>query len=299
MRSRLAYKKLYYHGPAWERRDLCVNAEDFYSFEPIEDIPYDSFFSFVHRDNTDKDRSKMTYDEFKKNIKTFGFDVKSINTLVSKGTLTNPLNVVKFTPHTLARLKDLVKYLNKKGVDTIWKRDVEEHVTTITPISTHKNNAERTVLTQQQKLESYINAIFKRIAEKLYISGAKASWLLSLTKEQHIKFYRCISAIMQVISKEMIKNNYLSQHIIDIAFNYPIDCVEFGKLTLHEMLIHNIYIFKCMSQGNKPVEQYFNCILYPLGALAMVSDAAAKDEHVKNFHLMLKGHVASVLGDRI
>ena len=38
-------------GPGIYNRKLCNNQEDFYTFEPVEEIPLDNFFSFRDKDN--------------------------------------------------------------------------------------------------------------------------------------------------------------------------------------------------------------------------------------------------------
>lgn len=39
------------HGPAFIKRNLCVNETDFYTLDDIKDIPYNQFFSFKDTDN--------------------------------------------------------------------------------------------------------------------------------------------------------------------------------------------------------------------------------------------------------
>lgn len=52
-------------GPGVYNRKICNNQEDFYTFEPLDEIPFDSFFSFKDKDNF-----------------IYGFDIKSFNKLI-------------------------------------------------------------------------------------------------------------------------------------------------------------------------------------------------------------------------
>ncbi len=60
-------------GPAYTCRESCVNETDFYTLEPLKDIPYTSFFSYM-------DDKQYIY----------GFDICSIVSLISK--TPNPIN---------------------------------------------------------------------------------------------------------------------------------------------------------------------------------------------------------------
>jgi len=60
-------------GPAYTCRESCVNETDFYTLEPLKDIPHTSFFSYM-------DDKQYIY----------GFDICSIISLISK--TSNPIN---------------------------------------------------------------------------------------------------------------------------------------------------------------------------------------------------------------
>ena len=63
------------HGPAQFKRNLCVNETDFFTMDPIKDIPYTQFFSY-------KDSDNMIY----------GFDIMSLYNLIIKKDDINVLN---------------------------------------------------------------------------------------------------------------------------------------------------------------------------------------------------------------
>jgi hypothetical protein len=63
-------------GIAFKERSLCVNETDFYTMEPIIDVPFQQFFSFT-------DEKQFTY----------GFDIHSLMTMYrKKGKIMNPYN---------------------------------------------------------------------------------------------------------------------------------------------------------------------------------------------------------------
>ena len=64
-RGALIRKWLNYHGPAWKNKSLCNNIQDFLTFEDLDDLKIDQFFSFKDKDNF-----------------IYGFDVISIYNLI-------------------------------------------------------------------------------------------------------------------------------------------------------------------------------------------------------------------------
>ena len=67
-------------GPALRNRDVCINETDFYTLDPIRDIPNNQFFSYEehcygnnNNNNDDVKRAKMS---------CFGFDIASIFNLI-------------------------------------------------------------------------------------------------------------------------------------------------------------------------------------------------------------------------
>ena len=70
-------------GPALSNREICVNETDFYSLDPIRDIPNQQFFSYEEI-KVDHDNDKCSNDE-KSNSKKlcyYGFDIASIYNLI-------------------------------------------------------------------------------------------------------------------------------------------------------------------------------------------------------------------------
>ena len=78
----------YYRGNAFVQRNICVNETDFFTLEPLFEIPFQQFFSFT-------DVHAFTY----------GFDIQSLILLYrTKEKLTNPYNREEFTDEVYTKI---------------------------------------------------------------------------------------------------------------------------------------------------------------------------------------------------
>jgi hypothetical protein len=149
------YKKL--HGPARMNRELCVNETDFYTMEPIKDIPYNQFFSFRDKDGT-----------------IYGFDILSLYTLLftqnDNHDVTNPYNR-KQLPVTMMRdLKKLISLskLLKLEVMISHEEEVKEYIC------------------PKKELELLSNSLFQYIDQ--LGNYTDPNWFWSLGNRQLIRF---------------------------------------------------------------------------------------------------------------
>ena len=149
------YKKL--HGPARMNRELCVNETDFYTMEPIKNIPYNQFFSFKDKDGT-----------------IYGFDILSLYTLLftqnDNHDVTNPYNR-KQLPVTMMR--DLKKIIR---LSKLLKHDV-----TIC----HEEEIKET-LCPKKELELLSNSLFQYIDQ--LGNYTDPNWFWSLGNRQLVRF---------------------------------------------------------------------------------------------------------------
>jgi hypothetical protein len=89
---RLSFKL---RGIAYKNRKICTNTTDFYTMEPLSEIPYYKFYSYT-------DAHKFTY----------GFDIDSLIELYKKkGKITNPYNREKITIYTLNKILKLYRII--------------------------------------------------------------------------------------------------------------------------------------------------------------------------------------------
>ena len=91
VRNFLKNKEITLRGPGFLNRKLCNNQDDFLTFEPVEEIPGNYFFSF-------KDEDDFVY----------GFDIRSFNKLIESN-MDNPYNRKKIPIQALKNLKILSK----------------------------------------------------------------------------------------------------------------------------------------------------------------------------------------------
>ena len=107
-RGSLIRKWLRLHGPAWNNRKICVNDQDFLSFEDLIDLKIDQFFSFKDKDNF-----------------VYGFDIISIYNLIkttdkrsTKNKILNPYNRNEIDNSVIRDLNKLIR------VSKIVKREI-------------------------------------------------------------------------------------------------------------------------------------------------------------------------------
>jgi hypothetical protein len=156
------YKKhVQRQGPAYYERSLCVNDDDFFSTDSLRTLENLYFFSFLDAD---------------KHI--YGFDIRSIYTLVHRATLagedpTNPYtrNILPF--RIVRNVRDRAKWLQRRNLPVAW-----EPLTPPTP---------------EQRTTMSIVDLFTKIDELNYYSSP--NWFLNLDVHGHQRFYKELYAI--------------------------------------------------------------------------------------------------------
>ena len=94
----LNMRNIILRGKAIYQRHLCNNAEDFYSFEPVEEIPFNSFFSYQDTDNF-----------------IYGFDIKSFHKLIELKQ-NNPYNRKLIPTKAINNLNKLLEINKSKNL---------------------------------------------------------------------------------------------------------------------------------------------------------------------------------------
>jgi hypothetical protein len=209
-------------GLALNNRDICINETDFYSFDPIRDIPNQQFFSYEEiGKEEEKSKSKSCY---------YGFDIASIYNLIlsdngveneyglSRRNIwnesNNPYNRNKI-PHNVIRdilkIIKLDRILNRKRVITKKKKITKNQIMNN---NVNNNNYEydnnnymeeddnsnvimgasmnialpQDVLTPHQRFRQHVLQLFQTINALGHYSDPE--WFIALTYEQHITFLR-------------------------------------------------------------------------------------------------------------
>lgn len=148
-------------GPAYMNRNKCINDTDFATLEPINDIPYNQFYSFCDSD---------------KNI--YGCDIISLYGLISKKININgqsdngPLNPYNREIIGKKVIKNFIRYLKFAKLAKI----------------KHEINYEEDIIDPKKKMEMKIVAIFQYINE--LGNYADSSWLTNLPRHMLVLFIR-------------------------------------------------------------------------------------------------------------
>lgn len=94
----LKKRNIVLRGPALYQRKICNNAEDFYTFETVEEIPFDKFFSYKDSDNF-----------------IYGFDIKSFHKLIELKQ-SNPYNRKAIPNKAITNLQKLLEINKNKNL---------------------------------------------------------------------------------------------------------------------------------------------------------------------------------------
>jgi hypothetical protein len=156
VRGNLQRKYNKYHGPAFRNRSICTNNFDFLSMEQLTEIPSEQFFSF-------KDDDGFIY----------GFDLLSLHNLIYKcnGAIKNPFNTKPINAKVIEDLRSLLRLSHILNINiTTEIEDVNKEIS-------NKKSIELRAVTLFQNIDALGNY-------------SNAQWLLSLNRNQLIKFLR-------------------------------------------------------------------------------------------------------------
>jgi hypothetical protein len=154
-RSHLVKRYCTYSGPAWLKRNMCVNDTDFISLDPIDKISFYQFFSY-------KDENNHTH----------GFDIKSLNNwiLKQKKVTTNP-----YTRNPIP--KDIINNMNLIiRLSKILGFPLEIIIEPYEPVQPRAN------------YECRVVKVFQTIDELGWYTNP--DWFLSLNRVQKTRFIR-------------------------------------------------------------------------------------------------------------
>ena len=101
IRLYLLQTRINLHGIASLNRGICNNTEDFYTYDPIQDIDYDYFISY-----------KDTRNNY------WGFDIRSLKKLIDMN-YNNPYTIEEFSNTCKETVTKLLSYLDKHKISSI------------------------------------------------------------------------------------------------------------------------------------------------------------------------------------
>lgn len=241
-RGYIQRKYILLHGPAYLKRNLCTNNSDFYSLEPLNEIPLHQFFSF-------KDDDGFVY----------GFELSSIYNLFKQNNyfdVENPYNRKIMNNQVFMKICHIVSLskLLKIKINMCIEKDISEI------------SIEKALQLRALELFQYINRLGNYSSDE---------WFLSLSKIKLIRFLRELEDIWDyrasITPQNKIRicyptgNPFLGINILNLRLIEDIIKLKFIVLNIME---HFIYA------GRDETYQNLGA-MYVLGALTIVNQDAA------------------------
>ena len=190
---RLKFVKIYIKllGPALFNRDICCNKNDFFTFENVNNIKYNQFFSYKGLDNT-----------------VWGFNILSIYNLFlnDKNNVLNPYTREKINNDLFFNIRNIINISKILNIQTEIVLNKEENI----------------AITREKKIEMLSLEIFQHIDSLGNYTNHE--WLLNLNRDSLIRFLYELIDIWQY--RTQIEHNVKKQicppygnPFLDINFN--------------------------------------------------------------------------------
>lgn len=226
-------------GPAYKDRSLCVNDTDFYSMEPMSDIPRNQFISF-------KDDAGMVY----------GFDVMSLYTYYDtemdngRQLPSNPYNRMQFPIILRSQMHRKIRLTDILGIPCQIEEEPEP------------------VMSMQERDDQLLFMVFQQINSHGHY--ADSSWFSELTFVQIMRFMRELAdiwnyraQIMPQLKQEICPPNGDPFRYVDLRGLSP-DMIKHQGIQ-----IINTFVTTGINRDSQSLGAY-----YVLSALTLVSQPA-------------------------
>lgn len=230
------------HGPGFKNKNICTNTTDFFTMDPLSELPNSQFYSF-------KDADGFIY----------GFDLLSIYNLIYKcdGQIKNPYNRLPISSQNIEKFRSLLR------LSKILKIPICTEIKDITEDISTKKSIELRALALFQNIDALGNY-------------SNAQWFLNLNIQQLIKMTRelfdiwAYRAPLSIETKRAIcppLGNPFTRFVnySQMQTNQNIDEVRKYNLEILEKFVNT-----GIDRDNKCLGAY-----YVLGALTLVSEDAA------------------------
>jgi len=248
-RRHLVQKLFRLRGPAFRNRRLCVNETDFYTLEPLIDVPHEQFYSYA-------DEGAFVY----------GFNIYSLITLLrKKGKIVNPYNREKLNALNQENIMSIYRLMRicfpdsqdeneKPATEPVPpRRPVREaNVLVSTTASVQSNDAYQRLETQRLKpVPVRIQDLFFEIDQLGNYTNRE--WFSNLDRRELIQFYLCMFEVwnfrgmMSTDTKSKISpvdpflsvfENRRNLNIRAYFIEKPTDEIQEGCLRLCENLVY-------------------------------------------------------------
>ena len=250
VRRKFVYKYIKAHGPAFKKRDLCVNNQDFFSLEKLKNVDYVNFFTEID------------------NGKCYGFDIVSLYNFIrnerSEGKkYKNPFTNCDFeSPRLYHRVKRFIK-LSRRLNTGLNVNSIEEE----------NNNS------NINSFEFKVRDLFHHIDTMGNYSNP--DWFLNLSRGGIIKFIRELHDIWNYRAElsEQAKRNicnpignpFICRHSRMPLITIITDLISTEAIKIRGYLVMENMVRYSINQENSAIGCY-----YLLGALTLVSQDASE-----------------------
>jgi hypothetical protein len=259
-------------GEAFKNKKLCVNESDFYTLDPLEDIPYDEFYSY-------KDSNNFVY----------GFNITSLITLFKqKGKIINPYNREKVEFKVMNDIFTLYK-LTKILFPHIFNEKTDEPTIPITNNQTHQNR----VVTNNNQLhenidlhnrmqairEKPINIRIQELFMEIDLLGnyTDSNWFINLEKREYIQYYRYLYDIWHYRGQMSHETKRRICRLHDPFINTSLSSLNLPTTTTEDCRAVCLYIMENMVYTGIDVEYQKLGALHVLSVLTIVSMDARRN----------------------
>jgi hypothetical protein len=269
-------------GEAFKNKKLCVNESDFYTLDPLEDIPYDEFYSY-------KDSKNFVY----------GFNISSLITLFKqKGKIINPYNREKVDFKIMNDIFTLYK-LTKIIFPHIFNEKSDEQQTL--PITnnqtrqtheTHQNRVFTNVTNNHQLTENVelhnrmqhirekpINVRILELFMEIDLLGnyTDSNWFINLEKREYIRYYRYLYDIWHYRGQMTHETKRRICRLHDPFINTSLSSLNLATTTTDDCRAVCLYIMENMVYTGIDVEYQKLGALHVLSVLTIVSMDARRN----------------------
>jgi hypothetical protein len=280
-RGHIIRKLMKLKGDAFKNKKTCVNETDFYTLDPIEDIPYDEFYSY-------KDSNNFVY----------GFNISSLITLFKqKGKIINPYNREKvdfkimndiFTLYKLTNIVFPYVFNDKKDEPNIPVANNQPPQ----PPQPHQNRVITNVTNNHQLTENIeLHNKMQRIREKpinvriqelfmeidLLGNYTNSSWFNNLEKRDYIRFYRYLYDIWHYRGQMSHETKRRICRLHDPFINTSLSSLNLATTTSEDCRAVCLYIMENMVYTGIDAEYQKIGALHVLSVLTIVSMDARRN----------------------
>ena len=238
-------------GAALKNRSLCVNDSDFYTLDPMNEIPTESFFSYT-------DNGGFIY----------GFNLKSLQLLFKKSKMINPYNRQLFDLATLKKMTYLMRITQLLHPEP--HANIVVAPTVVEP-SAHVTAArQKLIAIRALTVNVRIQELFMEI--DLLGNYTNSDWFSSLSKLYYARLYHFIYELWTTQAQLSPQMKYNICPVSNpFANTLPNATVGFNALTIEELQIACLSIIENLVYTGVDIEYRKLGAMHALTALTMVS----------------------------